>query len=158
MKNTIILLLALFCIKSYAQNQISNGNFQTGNLNSWQGFNNQVLTDDITSSFVGNINNGEGSLFQTLTLESGQNYTVAFNYRWVSGSNGYAMNVWAKDENGASVFGDLTLNTNPDEWINGTFSFTVPSNVTLVRLVFYKTNGNRPLRIDDVLVVPQNST
>lgn len=157
MKNTILMLLALTGITSYAQNQILNGNFQTGNLNFWQGFNNQVLTDDITNSLVGNINNGEGSLFQTLTLESGQTYTIAFNYRWISGSAGYAMTVRAKDENSASIFGSLILNSNPDEWVNGTFTFTVPTDVTLVRLVFYKTNGNRPLRIDDVYVTPQNS-
>ncbi len=150
MKTINFLLIILFCSTISAQNQIVNGNFQTGAVAPWQGFNNQVLTDNLIPSEVGNINNGEGSLYQTLNLESNETYTVAFNYRWVAGTSGYVMNVRAKDENSADVFGNFVLNTTTDTWMFGTFTFTVPSNITSIRLVFYKENGNRPLRLDNV--------
>lgn len=158
MKKVLLCLSLIIMFAGYGQNAVSNGNFQTGTLESWLGFNNQVLTDNITTSLVGNVNNGEGSLYQTLTLEPNQTYTVAFSYRWVSGTSGFDMTVRAKDENSAAVFGSFTLNTIPDEWMYGSFTFTVPSDITSVRLVFYKVNGNRPLRIDNVNVSPSNST
>ncbi len=157
MKNSLSILFICLGFLGYGQNVIVNGNFQTGAKDPWQGFNNQVLNDDLTNSLVGNVNNGEGSLYQTLNLEPGQTYTVAFDYRWVSGSGGYAMNVRAKDENSATEFGNLVLDDTPDVWKYGTFSFTVPQGISAVRLVFYKFNGNRPLRIDNVYLAPENN-
>ena len=157
MKKLIIVFILLFTTSfGYTQNIILNGNFQTGNLNSWLGYNNQVLTDDLTNSIVGNINNGEGSLYQTHDLESGETYIVAFNYRWVSGSGDYTMNVRAKDENSSNIFGSIVLDNTPDIWNSSSFTFTVPSNISSVRLVFFKSSGNRPLRIDNVYLAKQN--
>lgn len=155
-KKIIFLTLVFINVFGFSQNLVTNGNFQTGNVTPWLGYNNQVLTDDLTNSFVGNVNNGDGSLYQILNLEAGETYVVAFNYRWVSGSGTYTMNVKAKDENSSTVFGNLDLNTTPDEWMFGTFTFTVPSGLTSVRLVFYKGIGNRPLRIDNVYLAKQN--
>jgi len=157
MRKNITLVLFLISVISFGQNLITNGNFQTGNLNSWLGYNNQVVTDEITNSFVGNVNNGDGSLYQTLSLEASETYIVVFNYRWVSGTGNYFMNVKAKDENSPATYGNLDLNTTPDTWLQGTFTFTVPPGITSVRLVFYKPSGNRPLRIDNVYVAKQNS-
>lgn len=134
------------------QNVITNGDFETGSKTPWLGFNNQVLTDSQTLSLVGNVNNAEGSLYQVLELQPGKTYRVGFNYRWVSGSGNYNMNVRVKDENGPDVFGNIVLDTVPDVWHYGNFSFTTPAGISEVRLVFYKVNGNRPLRFDDVFV------
>jgi hypothetical protein len=159
MKNNFLSLIAIcLSIFSYGQNVVVNGNFQTGNLAPWLGFNNQILTDNLTNSWSGNVNHGEGSLYQTLTLKSEETYTVAFNYRWVSGTGAYDMNVRAKDENSATVFGNLVLDTLPDVWMSGTFTFTVPQGITAVRLVFYKLAGNRPLRMDNVYLATENNT
>ncbi|MCB0469764.1 MAG: carbohydrate binding domain-containing protein, partial [Flavobacteriaceae bacterium] len=134
---SFIFLFSLTVSIGQAQNIIENGNFQTGNPDAWLGYNNQVLTDDQTNSLVGNVNNGEGSLYQVLDLEPMETYVVAFNYRWVSGSGNYTMNVRAKDENSAAVYGNLVLDTTPDQWMFGTFTFTVPASITQVRLVFF---------------------
>ena len=155
---SFIFLFSLIVSIGQAQNIIENGNFQTGNPDAWLGYNNQVLTDDQTNSLVGNVNNGEGSLYQVLDLEPMETYVVAFNYRWVSGSGNYTMNVRAKDENSAAVYGNLVLDTTPDQWLFGTFTFTVPASITQVRLVFFKASGNRPLRIDNVYLAKQSGS
>lgn len=144
-----------------AQNLVVNGNFETGMLAPWGGFNNQVLTDDMTSSFVGNANNGEGSLFQEFNVTPGSTYNVTFQHRWVSGTTSYNCIVRIKDAAnltpnlplvGGTTADGFKLNETPDMWHNGNFSFVVPAGVTRVRLLYYKANNNRPLRIDNVSV------
>lgn len=158
MKNCILLVLVLISCSFYGQNVIANGNFGTGSLSPWGGYANQVLTDDITNSLCGNDNNGDSSTFQVFSVTEGETYDVAFDYRWVSGSGTYNMTVRVKDgTTGGSNLGTLVLNTTPDTWYNGTFSFTVPSGVTQARIIFYKAAGNRPLRIDNVYVAPTGS-
>ncbi len=155
MKFTKILLLYLLVTTGFihSQNLIENGNFETGNVYPWNGFKNHVTTDDITNSKVGNIQNGDGSLYQTFNVVSGEVYQVFFDYRWVNpgGSN---MTVRIKDDAaGGAIIAEFDLQQAVDVWHNDTFSFTVPSNVNTVRIIFYKTNGNRPLRLDNVLVL-----
>jgi beta-glucanase (GH16 family) len=159
-KKYVLLVALCFPIIGFAQNLITNGNFETGNTSSWGGFNNQVLTDDMTNSSVGNVNNGEGSLLQVFTVIPGATYDVTFDYKWVSGSGNYNMTARVKeDASGGSDLGTLVLNSTPNVWQNAaTFSFTVPSGISTVRLVFYKVNGNRPLRLDNVSVVDQSSS
>jgi hypothetical protein len=156
------ILFALLCIPifGFAQNLITNGNFETGDNSGWGGFNNQVLTDSDTNSRVGNINNGEGSFLQVFEVSPGETYDVIFNYKWVIGSGNYSMSVLLKEgASGGSDIETFVLNTAADVWQNGTtFSFTAPTGISTVRLVFYKTNGNRPLRLDNVRVIDQNST
>lgn len=144
---------------STAQNLVVNGNFETGMLAPWGGFNNQVTTDDMTSSFVGNANNGEASLFQEFDVTPGSTYNVAFQHRWVSGTTSYNCVVRVKDAAnlppnlaliGGTTVDGFKLNETPDMWHNGNFSFVAPAGVTRVRLLFYKANNNRPLRIDNV--------
>ena len=160
MKKPFLIFFITICNLNLAQNLIQNGNFQAGNLSPWLGFNNQILTDNLTNSSVGNVNNGEGSLYQTLNLIAGETYTVAFDYRWVSGTGNYNMTVRAKDENGPDFYGEFVLNATPDVWHNAVFTFSVPAENTDIRLVFYKINGNRPLRLDNVLLTlsPQQGT
>lgn len=148
-------------VVSSAQNLVVNGNFETGMLAPWGGFNNQVLTDDMTSSFVGNANNAEASLFQEFDVMPGLTYKVVFQYRWVSGATSYNCIVRVKDAAnlppnmtliGGTTADGFKLNETPDTWYNGEFYFVPPTGVTRVRLLYYKANNNRPLRIDNVSV------
>lgn len=136
-----------------AQNLISNGNFEDGK-NNWEGFNNQVLTDDFVNSKVGNVNNGEGSLLQRFSMNPETTYTVAFNYRWVRGNGDYKMTVRVKA--GDTDLEKVELNSAPDKWFTGSFSFTAPIDTDEARIVFYKVNGNRPLRIDNVIIIDES--
>ena len=158
-KNTCVFLM-FFSLVSFGQNLITNGNFEatsTGAMPSpWSGYANQVLIDDITNSQCGNNNNGDSSTFQVFNVTPNTTYNVAFNYRWVSGTGNYNMTVRIKDgATGGNDLQTLVLNTTPDTWYNASFSFTVPSGITTARIIFYKPNGNRPLRMDNVYIAPQ---
>ena len=140
-------------IASYGQNIITNGNFETGTVSPWTGFKNQVVTDNLTNSLSGNINNGDGSLVQSFTVTPEETYNVVFNYRWVA-AGGSNMTVTVRDgATGGAELSSFLLSTVVDTWhVTNGFSFTVPANVTTVSLLFSKENGNRPLRIDNVYV------
>lgn len=147
-------LTFFICLTSllYSQNLIVNGNFETGVVSPWQGFKNHITTDNLTNSEVGNIENGDGSLYQVFNVISGESYQVVFNYRWVN-AGGTNMTVRIKDGvTGGSNIAELDLQQTVNVWHNDSFNFTVPNNVSVVRLIFFKTNGNRPLRIDNVTV------
>ena len=135
-----------------AQNIVQNGDFETGDLTNWIGFNNQVVTDNLTSSFVGNANNGGASLRQDVPIAGSTDYTLTFDYRWVSGSGNYNMTVRAKADSNGNDLGTLVLSTTPDQWFSGSISFTTPASETDVRLMFFKANGNRPFRLDNVVL------
>lgn len=153
MKKITFLLVLLTTTLSFGQNLLTNGDFETGSVDPWTGYKNQVVTDDLSSSLSGNINNGDGSLIQTFTVVPGEKYDVAFSYRWVL-AGGADMTVRVKDgSSGGSDLGTYVLSTVVDTWHNdGAFSFTAPTGVTTARVIFFKANGNRPLRIDDVSV------
>jgi hypothetical protein len=148
----IILVLLLVSSGVKAQNILTNSDFETGDLTGWSGFNNQNLTDNLTTSEVGNINNGEGSLFQVVTVLPGETYILTLDYRWVSGSGNYNMNVTLRDEATNNLIEQFPLSSTPDQWFNVTRKFTVPSGVTDLRILLYKTNGNRPARFDNVVI------
>lgn len=154
--STLLIVFASYF--AFTQNLISNGNFETGNTEPWQGFKNQVLTDDITNSKVGNIDNGDGSLYQVFDVNPAETYTVAFNYRWVNQGN-INMTVRVKDgATGGNNIATFTLNQTTDVWFNNAnFTFTVPAGINTVRLIFYKVNANQPLRIDNVFVISNDS-
>ena len=157
MKKITLLFTLLTVSLSFGQNLIVNGDFETGDVAPWGGFKNQVVTDDITSSLAGNINNGDGSLTQTFTVTPDAMYNVSFDYRWVL-AGGAAMTVLVKDgATGGSDLGTFTLNTTVDTWFNGSFSFTAPTGVTTARIIFFKANGNRPLRIDNISITIDNT-
>ena len=124
-------------------------------MTDWSGFNNQVVTDDIISEPVGNVNNGEGSLFQVMTLNAEYTYNLSFDYRWVSGSGNYNMNATIRDDDTPGpngVISQVALDDTPDVWHDESFDFTVPAGVTNVRVLFYKPNGNRPFRLNNVVL------
>jgi hypothetical protein len=156
MKTKLFITIAIFAQSLFSQNLISNGNFEDGK-NNWNGYNNQVLFDDIANSTVGNVSNGEGSLFQTFTMTPVTTYSVAFDYRWVSGTGNYNMIVRIKT--GATAgddLADITLNSTPNVWHTATISFTAPEGITEARILFFKAANNRPLRLDNVTIVDEN--
>jgi hypothetical protein len=156
MKHTFSLFILLFTQFFFSQNIIKNGNFEDGKIN-WDGYNNQTLFDDLLNSNVGNVNNGEGSLFQVFEMEAQKTYKVAFDYRWVSGSGSYNMTIRLKT--GATEGTDLeilTLNSTPDVWHTANFTFTAPLQTTEARIIFYKVANNRPLRMDNVTIIDEN--
>lgn len=150
------------------QNLITNGDFQsnTGAPDNWSGYNIQSLVDDLTNSNVGNVNNAAGSLFQEFAVTASTTYQVTFDYRWVSGTGNYSMtvrfrgrpsntNFTLSNVTGGTMPGDsggLVVNTTPDTWYKASFSVTIPTGESLARLLFYKGNGNRPFRLDNVTV------
>lgn len=169
MKRKLFFSLLLIPLIAVSQNLITNGNFEAESLAGWQGYNNQILNDEITNSRVGNVNFNDGSLYQVVDVNEGETYIVRFNYRWVSGSGNYNLTVRIKEEdtpnrpnidliNGTSSNG-YTLNATPNQWFNNnTFSFTVPSGITRVRLLFFKTSNNNPFRLDNVSLISNNYT
>lgn len=171
MKKTTFLLIALFTASlTFGQNLIVNGDFEIGANNdpvpSWGGFKNRIATDDITSAQVGQIENGDGSLFQEFSVTPGEEYAVAFDYRWITTAAANS-NLVVRIKNaanlptnleliGGTVADGYALNTGVDEWFSGNFSFVVPDGITDVRLLMFKGNGNKPLNVDNVSVT--NST
>jgi len=145
------ILFFIFTFIGNSQNLLTNGDFETGDLTGWTGFTNQVLTDDITSSYVGNVNNGEGSLRKDVALIAGMAYTLKFDYRWVSGAGNYDMIFRIINDSNGDIIEELTLNQEPDVWFETvTIHFVVPANETTLRFVWYKIAGNRPFRLDNV--------
>tara|TARA_B110000902_G_scaffold175613_1_gene199341 strand:+ start:1484 stop:3022 length:1539 start_codon:yes stop_codon:yes gene_type:complete len=156
MKKYILLFAIGVTGISFGQNLISNGNFEDGK-NYWNGYNNQVLFDDLANSKVGNVNNGEGSLFQVFSMAPATTYKVAFDYRWVLGTGNYNMTVRIKT--GATAgddLADITLNSTPNVWHTATISFTAPEGITEARILFFKAAKSRPLRLDNVTIVDEN--
>lgn len=171
MKKITFLLIALFTVSLiFGQNLIVNGDFETGEsgdpVPSWGGFKNRIATDDITSAQVGQIENGDGSLFQEFNVTPGEEYAVEFDYRWITTASANN-NLVVRIKNaanlptnleliGGTVTDGYALNTSLDEWFTGNFSFVVPAGITGVRLLMFKGNGNKPLNLDNVSVT--NST
>ncbi len=121
MKNTfLIVLLAVNSAVIFSQNLIENGNFESTAVGPvhlpWDGYNNQILKDDILTTKAGNINNNAGSLFQVINVTSGTIYHLTFDYRWVYGATNYNMVVNVKDGaiGGSNIGTGLVLNTTPD--------------------------------------------
>ena len=159
---------------SFGQNLILNPDFENGApgdaVPDWGGFKNRIVNDNITSSQAGQIENGDGSLFQEFAVTPGETYNVNLEYRWVDNASANASLTMRIKEvgnlsnnltlNGANN-GDgtgYTLDTDLDVWKTGAFSFTVPTGITNVRLLMFKGNGNKPLNVDNVSVDQSLST
>ena len=158
MKKITLLIVLLTTAFSFGQNLLTNGDFEsteTGSMPApWAGYANQVVVDAISGSQAGNNNNGDSSTLQVFTVTPGETYNATFDYRWVSGSGGYALTANIKDgATGGSSLGTFICSTTPDVWhTDGLINFTVPTGVTQARIIFWKPNGNRPFRMDNVSV------
>ncbi len=131
---TAIVMALSFNIK--AQNQVTNGDFETGDKSGWSGFNNGVtLEADEAGSGIdfcyegttsGKINNAEGSLFQVINLVSGKTYTVSFWGKLRDADQSF--NATAKDEvtSGKPVIGSVEVNST--SWTNYTYDIVAPAD------------------------------
>ena len=172
----LLLTFVLSTVFTFAQtNLLINGDFETGSagdaIPSWSGFKNRIANDDITSAKVGQIENGDGSMFQEFAVTPGETYDVSFDYRWVGagGAAGAGLTVRVKEvgnlSNNLPLIGanngdgaGFTLDTSLDTWMTASFSFTVPAGITNVRFLCFKPNGNKPLNIDDAVISQSLST
>lgn len=173
-KITLTFLSLCFTVfLGYGQNLVTNGDFEVGEpgdpIPSWGGFKNRIANDDITSAKVGQIENGDGSLFQEFAVTPGETYNVSLEYRWVAsgGASGSALTIRVKDASDlpfnlplidATAADGYTLDTALDTWLTATFSFEVPAGINNVRFLMFKPNGNKPLNIDNVEVTTSLST
>lgn len=165
------LLIAILSLGSlsFGQNLIVNGDFEEPGMAAdavpapWGGFKNRIRIDTVSNSYVGQIENGDGSLFQEFAVAEGDTFKVEFDYKWVdSGAANRTLNVRIKDANdlpnnldliGGTTANGFLLDTTVNEWItDATFNFTPPAGITAVRLLFFKANGNKTLNLDNVSV------
>ena len=153
---------------SFGQNLILNPDFEVGApgdaVPSWSGFKNRIANDNITSSKVGQIQNGDGSLFQEFAVTPGETYNVDVEYRWLGSSGASNTNLTMRIKEVGNLSNNLdliganngsngyTLDTDLDVWKTASFSFNVPAGITNVRLLMFKGGGNKTLNVDNVVV------
>lgn len=162
-----IVFTTSFC---FGQNLVQNSDFEAGSpgddVPSWGGYKNRIANDDIrTQTKVGQIENGDGSLFQEVSVTPGETYDVSLDYRWVNTAAANSNLVIRVKEvgnlsnnlalNNANLADGYTLDTEIDIWKSASFSVTIPSGITGIRLLLFKSNGNKPLNIDNASITPQ---
>jgi hypothetical protein len=137
-------------------NLILNGNFEDGSIVPWLGFKMGFVGSSTTEPFVGNfsgrIENGDGSLYQVITVTPGSNYTLKFHSKWSENiTNTFTPIIRDHTVNGSSgVIHRLPDVPMTDTWIETIYQFQVPADVSIIRVVFYKSNGFPPFFLDDI--------
>lgn len=67
-------------------NIIVDANFELLSVDVWKGYNNSVVTMDVTmpydGNFAGKLNASDGSFFQEFQLEAGKSYSVSMQTKW----------------------------------------------------------------------------
>lgn len=135
---------------------LTNGGFETGLIEPWQGFKNGVVTNSPhTGGFCGNIQNNDGSLFQVVSVEPGKTYTLKFWSRWNESIPNSFKPVLRNNSvsGGAGLLFQLDFVPMTDQWEETTYEFTVPDGVTDLRIVFFKGQVSPtfpPFFLDDV--------
>jgi PKD repeat protein len=172
MMKRFTLLIALLGTLSltFGQNLIVNGDFEIPGMAAdpvpapWGGFKNRIRIDTTINSYVGQITNGDGSLFQEFSVQPDSEYVVTFDYFWIgsSGAANTVLTVRVKDANNLPTNLDLIggtssdgykLDETVDQWFTqATFRFIPPTGINSVRLLFFKGNGNKALSLDNVSV------
>lgn len=171
MRNLTLLLTFLTTFSfSFGQNLIENGDFEIPGTAAdpvpapWGGFKNRIINDTTVNSFVGQIENGDGSLFQEFGVTPGDTFIVQFDYKWItSASANSVLTVRVKDATnlptnldliGGTIANGFKLDETVDQWFDkATFSFVPPAGIDSVRLLFFKGNGNKPLNLDSISVI-----
>ena len=128
-------------VKEIPGNIVKNGTFESGSISPWGGFKNGILSSSSqqpnTGQYLARIEPGDGSLYQIINLQSGEQYQLKFSARW-NETPDRRINVILKNAEGDEAkffeywFDDST------EWVQYDIEFTVPEGVNIVRLLFYK--------------------
>lgn len=157
------LLLYLGSFQIQAQNLVTNGDFEsgplnvTGNVESWNGYNNRILEDVQTASRTGHINANGGLLYQVFTVVPEETYDFSFDYKWLNnGQPDMNMTVRVRNEANDNNIESIPLGSSEGNWVfNENVEVTVPAGVTEIRILFFKGANNKPIRIDNVVFEPQ---
>ena len=140
-------------------NLLENGTFETGEIEPWAGFKNAVISsaaqEPNTGNYLARIEPHDGSIFQLIDVEPGENYEFKFFHRWkIQPTNTF--NAVIRDEVGNKVkFVEYAV-PKTDVWTENNIEFTVPEGVTKARVVFYKPQAEPLLPsffLDDVVVL-----
>ncbi|HPF96780.1 MAG: glycosyl hydrolase [Flavobacteriaceae bacterium] len=133
-----------------------NGGFETAQLAPWQGFNNAVVgiatTEPYTGNYCGRLNNNDGSLFYVLNVDPGETYTLKFFSKWRDPvPNTFSAKI--RNNNGNALLFSLPDMPQTDVWEETEYEFTVPNDVSEIKILFYKGQVNPtfpPFFLDDV--------
>ncbi|WP_282073925.1 T9SS type A sorting domain-containing protein [Polaribacter atrinae] len=162
-KNIKILLIIISCIsiKSYSQELIVNGDFETNDFTGWEINNCNLQTDPATGSYNGNIKNGYGFIKQTITVTPNKLYSVSFKYKTFNGSATNSINASIKNSADDSVIASsVNFDLTTLSYISESFSFTPTNGVTSVYFQIFKNNdpgGNNAIKLDDVSIMINTS-
>ena len=145
-------------VTEVAGNIIKNGTFESGNISPWGGFNNAVLSssnqEPNTGQYLARIEPNDGSIYQIIFLEPGEKYELKYSHRWKEAPQS-TFNVIIKNEEGNKAkFFEYEIFKSTD-WIENKIEFTVPEDVNVARLLFYKPQSSPILPsffLDDVVI------
>lgn len=134
---------------------ITNGGFESGEVTPWGGFKNGVGgagINPLTGNFAGKIENGDGSLFQIVSVEPGKTYTLKFFSKWLETVEKSFIARIKNNADNKNLFGVETIPTTT-EWAETTYEFTVPDGVNELKFVFFKGKSFPPFFMDDVSLI-----
>ena len=133
-------------------NLITNGNFELGGNDGWSGSNNGIeMGNSNTGYYSGMLKNNvpSASLLQVLKVTPGTVFNVSFSAMWREEGGEMVMEFKNNDDN-SSLY--KTAGISSTSWQTVTDTFTVPPNVTNLKITFYKGEGKPVCLIDDVKV------
>ena len=145
-------------IEEIEGNVIKNGTFETGDVSPWGGFKNAVISSATqkpnTGGYLARIEPHDGSIYQIINLEPGEKYELKFFHRWKDTPVNTFKAAIRNEQGNESKFLEYEI-PKTDQWSENKIEFTVPSEVTTARLVFYKPQLNPLLPtffLDDVSI------
>lgn len=118
-----------------------NGDFEKGNLDNWQGYNNAVVTTPVyAGTSAGRVNaTTDGSLLRVESVEVGRKYTFSCYGRWnTTPSSTFSIRVLNNADNAVITTKEVPATT-AYQLIE--VSFTVPIGVDKVKIQAYKAAG-----------------
>lgn len=122
-------------------NLIANGGFETGNTDSWGGFKLNAVDVSTTASFEGNfslrLQNNDAAANQVIAVESGKTYVLKFHSKWIETVSNTFFGRIKNNADNATLW-ELPEMPKTDQWTETSFEFTVPTEVTELKLIFFK--------------------
>jgi hypothetical protein len=140
-------------------NLLVNGDFETGDLTGWNGSETiDILSNENTyeGTTSGRIKAGAGNIYQEVTLESSVKYDLSFYTKWfVAPSSPIELQILnaVTDEKITSKI--MTMAT---AWNLVELSFTVPADVTSVKILIKKEAGSPGWFVDYALLKKSANT
>jgi hypothetical protein len=166
-----------------AQSLLVNGNFETGNLNGWQVFQNNPPLTDVTALndngpsapgvWAADMHNFNQALGLTLkqstaaaSVGAGVNMSYSFDLKLLGSANGgvFVVQIFDAQANGGvldiPVNAVINLNGN---WQTFSGNWVTPANTDFVTIQFIAATGAvvgsmEQARVDNVVIVPEPST